>query len=267
MFRKLSVATFTVLAALSLAAAALAQPTSLTVRVRAHDAKFVGTGVGDVQVTVRDFYSRAILAQGMLTGGTGDTAVLMKKPRSRATVLSGKKGTAGFTATLDIDAPKKLLVEIDGPMSAGAAMHHDSKTTWLIPGRNIDGDGLLFEIYGLIVRNYQPVQHQFLAAGSTATIGAHVSPMCGCPVRPGFLWDTKDFKVTAVISKNGRQVAELPMKYAGRISDFEASYTFAEPGTYKVTVVASDNMNNQGADVTSYVVVPAGKLAKIAGKK
>ncbi len=267
MSRKLSILVLAMLTTLAMAAAAAAQPTSLTVRVRAHDAKFVGVGVGDVQVTVRDFFSREVLAGGMITGGTGDTAVMMKNPRGRDTVLSHKKGTAGLVLTLDIDTPKKLLVEIDGPMSAGSGVHHDSKTTWLIPGRDITGDGLLFEIYGLIVRNYSPTPHQFLAAGETAVIGTHVTPMCGCPVRPDFIWDTKNYEVTAVITKNGSKVAELPLKYAGRISDFEARYTFTAPGTYKVTVIAADDKNNQGADTTSYVVIPAKKLAKIAGKK
>ncbi len=266
MRNKLAILTLAMLTALTMAATALAVPTSLTVRVKAHDAKFLGTGVGDIQVTVRDFYSREILSQGMITGGTGDTAVLMKKPRERNTVLSHQKGTAGLTVTLDIDTPRKLLVEIDGPMSAGTDIHHDSKTTWLIPGQDIKGDGLLFEMYGLIVRNYRPTQHQFLRKGETAVIGAHVTPMCGCPVRPGFLWDTKNYKVTAIITKNGKKLAELPLKYAGNISDFESSYTFSEAGTYKITVVASDDKNNQGVDTTSYVVLPAEKLAKIAGK-
>jgi len=251
---------------LLMAGSAWAVPTSLVVRVRAHDAKFVGTGVGDLQVTVRDFTSGDVLASGMVTGGTGNTTVLMKEAKGRDTVLSDGK-SASYTAKLDIDAPKKLLVEVDGPLSSGLDMHHDVKTTWLIPGEDITGDGLLFEEYGLIVRNYKPTQHQFIKIGATATIGAHVSPMCGCPVSPGFLWDADKYKVTAVVEKDGKQIASIPMTYAGQISDFEASYTFTKGGTYKITTIAVDDKNNQGVDTTSYVVAPEQKIKVMSGRK
>jgi len=243
-----------------------AAPTSLTVRVRAHDAKFVGTGVGDIEVTVRDFNSRAVLASGFITGGTGNTVVLMKEDKARDTVLSDEK-SAQFVTNLDIDSPRKLLVEVDGPMSAGINSHHDSKTTWLIPGQDIVGDGLLFEEYGLMVRNYMPTQHEFVKIGSTVTIGSHVTPMCGCPVSPGFIWDANKYKVSALVEKDGKQIADLPMSYAGKISDFETTYTFAKGGTYKITTIAHDDKNNQGVDVTSYVVVPEAKIKKMSGKK
>lgn len=249
-----------------IAAPSWAIPTSLTVRVRAHDAKFVGTGVGELQVTVRDFNSRAVLASGFISGGTGNTKILMKKPRGRNTVLSNAK-SAKFTTQLNIDEPRKLLVEVDGPLSAGINAHHDVKTTWLIPGHNISGDGLLFEEYGLIVRNYHPLQHEIVKIGDTLTIGAHVTPMCGCPVRPKFLWDANKYSVKAIIEHNGRKFAEVPMHYAGSISNFEASYKFTSGGTYKVTTIASDDKNNQGIDITSYVVVPGKVYKAVSGKK
>ncbi len=243
---------------------AWATPTSLTVRVRAHDAKFIGTGVGDVQVTVRDFFSREVLAGGFIRGGTGNTKVLMKEARGRDTVLSDKQ-SASFTARLDIDTPRKLLVEVDGPLSAGINAHHDSKTTWLVPGRDITGDGLLFEEYGLIVRNYHPLQHEFIKVGETVTIGTHVTPMCGCPVGSKILWDAEGYSVTALVEHSGQLVAELPLRYNGEISNFEAPYTFKSGGTYKITTVAVDGKNNQGVDVTSYVVVPAEKFKAMSG--
>jgi len=257
---------FGFLVTLALSAGAWAIPTSLTVRVRAHDAKFVGSAVGGLQVTVRDYFSHEALATGMVAGGTGNTKKLMKQPRKRDTVLSGPKAAA-FRTTLDIDSPRKLLVTLRGPLAAGLDSHTESKTVWLIPGNDIKGDGLLFEIYGLIVRNYSPTQHQFLPVGSRATLGAHVTPMCGCPVRPKLLWDANDFSIIAELRLNGKKIADLPLSYAGRISDFEASYRFDKPGTYQVTVIASDKHDNQGVDTSSYVVVPIKTFNKIAGTK
>jgi hypothetical protein len=249
-----------------ISATAWATPTALTVRVRAHDAKFVGTGVGELQVTVRDFNSHEILATGFITGGTGNTKVLMKEAKGRDTVLSDAK-SAGFTTKIDIDTPRKLLVEVDGPISAGINAHHDTKTTWLIPGQDIKGDGLLFEEYGLIVRNYHPVQHEFVKIGDTVTIGSHVTPMCGCPVSPNFLWDANKYSVKAIITHNGQQVAEVPLHYSGNISNFEAKYKFTSGGTYKVTTIASDDKNNQGVDISSFVAVPEKKYNFMSGVK
>ena len=240
---------------MTLVTAAEAIPTSLTVRVLAHDAKFVGSGVGDVQVTVHDFVNHEIIASGFVTGETGDTKNLMDTPHDRNSKLANK-ASASYTATLDIDTPRKLLVEIDGPLSAGIDAHHGSMTTWLIPGNNIDGDGLLFEMYGLIVRNYHPTPHEFVKVGKSVIIGTHVTPMCGCPVAPDSLWKTATFTIKALIVKDGKKVADLPLKYAGRMSDFENSYTFKEPGTYRIITLATDDKNNQGVDTTSYAVVP-----------
>ncbi len=235
------------------AVGAMATPTSLTVRVLAHDAKFVGSGVGDVQVTVRDFTSRAVLASGFITGETGNTKTLMFTPRDRDSKLCDES-SASYTTTLDIDAPRKLLVEVDGPLSAGIDAHHASKTTWLLPGKNIDGDGLLFDSYGLIVRNYHPTPHEYTKAGIPAVIGAHVTMMCGCPVSPNTPWKSDNFTVKALIRKDGKTLVELPLNYAGRFSDFENTFTFTQPGTYQVITEASDNKNNQGVDITAYSV-------------
>lgn len=237
------------------ATVAAATPTSLTVRVRAHDAKFVGSGVGDVQVTVRDFVNHEVVASGFITGDTGNTRTLMEAPRERTTKLADSD-SAAYAVTLDIDTPRKLLVEVDGPLSAGIDAHHASMTTWLIPGVNIDGDGLLFEFYGLIVRNYHPTPHEFVKLARSTVIGAHVTMMCGCPVTPDSLWNSAAFTIKALIVKDGKKVAELPLKYAGRFSDFEAPYTFREPGTYRIITLATDDKNNQGVDTTSYAVIP-----------
>jgi len=248
------------------ASRASAAPTPLTVRVRAHYAKFIGTGAGQVRVTVRDFTSRAVLASGYVSGGTGNTATLMTEKHGPGDQLSDK-GSAAYRTTIDIEAPTKVLVEVEGPLSAGLNAHHESKTTWLLPGKGLGGgDGLVFEMYGLMVRNYHPLQHEFVAVGDTAAIGAHVTPMCGCPVSPGFLWDADTYTVTAAIYKNGAKVAEIPLSHAGRISDFEGKYTFEQGGTYQVVTTAMDTHDNIGVDTTSYVVVPAGKIKKMSGR-
>lgn len=91
--------------------------------------------------------------------------------------------------------------------------------------------------------------------------------MCGCPVRPGFkLWDANTYSITATIFYKGKKVAQIPLKYANRISHFEGVFTPEKTGGYKVVITGSDKRNNQGVTITGFVVVPIKKYHKILGK-
>ena len=239
-----------------------AVPTKLTVRVKAHDAKFIGTGVGDIQVVVRDFFTGKILSQGYITGGTGNTKLLMTTAIKRGTKLSDLS-TASFTAILDINEPKKLLIELTGPMAAGIDIHKETKTLWLLPGKDVVEDGIIAEFYGLIVQAYSPVPHEMIPAGGTLTIGAHVSPMCGCPIGKNKLWNFKNYQVSAIVYRNGEKITEIPLQFTGKTGNFEANYNFVKPGAYKIFFTASDNQNNHGVDISTVVVLPKEKMKKM----
>ncbi len=243
----------------------LAVPTKLVVRVKANDAKFVGTGVGGLKVAVKDAFTGRILATGSVEGGTGNTKVLLREPITRGKVLS-KGGAAKAEFVFDIDRPVKLEIEVLGPLGAGLNIHREVKTTWLIPGRDIAGDGILFNLYGLIVHPYSPKPHEFYKVGDRVKIGAHVTPMCGCPVGPKCLWDASTYRVSAVIYYKGRKIKEIPLKWASRISHFEGYFTPRKKGTYKIFIIASDNRNNQGVAITSAVVVPEKLYRRILGR-
>lgn len=233
---------------------AFAVPTRLTVRARANDAKFVGTAVGGLEVAIKDFYTGRILATGIITGGTGNTRLLMKEPLMRGRQIA-TPDAAGYTVSLDIDRPVKVLIELSGPMSAGSDIHRESKTIWLIPGRDMTGDGVVFNLYGLIVAPYTPVPHAMYKLGDTIRVAAHVSPMCGCPIRPGSLWDAKDYTVEATVLKDGRRIAKLPMTYAGKVGDFAADYVAAATGEYQFVITAADKSNDTGVAVRGAVVM------------
>ncbi len=244
-----------------------AQPTLLTVTVKAHDAKFVGTAVGDLEITIRDYFSKKILCSGYIKGGTGDTDIIMKKPRTRHQELSLGKDTARFQHIFDIKEPQKLLIEVTGPLGAGIDLHTEQKTIWLIPGMDIKADGIMFTLYGLIVHAYSPSPHEILKIGEKMPLGVHVTPMCGCPVRPGFkLWNANEFSIKALIFHKDEIVAQVPLKYSGKISHFEGEFFPKTTGDYKVVFVASDKSNNQGVAITGFVVVPEKKYHKLLGK-
>ena len=236
----------------------LSTPTRLVVRVRANDAKFVGTAVGGVKVIIRDYFTGKILATGMIEGGTGNTKVLMKEPIVRGKILSVGKNTAKFECVFDIKEPVKIQIDAIGPLSAGIDMHKETKTVWLIPGKDIKGDGIMFVFYGLIVHPYSPKPHQFYFPRKKVIIGAHVAPMCGCPVKPKCLWDAKNFKVVAHVIYNKKEIAKIPLMWKS-VSDFEAEFIPKACGGYKVIITAYDNANNTGVGITGFVVIPKKK--------
>ena len=233
---------------------ARAVETRVTVRVKAHDAKFIGTGVGGLEVTIRNADTGALLASGRIEGGTGNTGTLMKSPIARGQRLSDD-ATAAYVATLDIGEPTRIEVTVRGPLAGGNNIQTASRTLWVLPGQDITGDGVLLRLQGFLVYPVSPAPHQFFSTGDEVTIEAHVGMMCGCPIKPGGLWDANKYTVKALVRKGDRQVAELDMAYAGATSRFRATYRPQEPGAYEVLVTAADpSTSNFGVGLTSFVV-------------
>ncbi len=252
--------TIAVLAAafLFVAAIASAQPTAVTVRVISKGAKFVGTSMGGALVIIRDADTGEILAQGVTEGSTGDTGKIMKEPYGRHGVLSSD-GSAAFTAELDLEAPRRIEVSATGPLAQRQAANTVTATQWVIPGKPLTGgDGFLLELPGFVVDVLGPASHSMLgSAPREVTLEANVTMMCGCPVTPGGLWDADAFEVTAILFKDGVQVGELPLGYAGTASRFSGVWKVGEPGTYEAMVYAYDPADgNTGLDSTTFMITP-----------
>lgn len=138
------------------ATAGWAIPTQITVRVKSKDAKFLGTSMGGATVRIRDAQSGELLAIGLTTGGTGDTAHIMQTPVRRGVPLADA-GTAKFTATIDIDEPRRIEVSAYGPMANPHAANTVSATQWVVPGKHITGgDAWMLELPGFAVAIMAP---------------------------------------------------------------------------------------------------------------
>ncbi len=230
-----------------------ATETLVTIRVKAHDAKFIGSAVGGLKVVLKDFYTGKVLAEGTIEGGTGNTKLIMESPPRPIKNIS--KGAAKFVAKIDIDEPTKVEASVTGPLGAGCNIQKASKTFWVIPGENIEGDGVILEIPGFIVTVRRPAPHEFYKLGSTIKIDAYIAMMCGCPIKPGGLWDANRIKVKAVVKKGNKVVAEIPLKFKKGIGNFGGVFKPTSPGGYKVIVTASDTKaNNFGVAYTGFVV-------------
>jgi hypothetical protein len=248
----------------TLAAAALllpvvpawAEATDVTVRVLSRDAKFIGSSMGGVRITLSDARTGEPLATGVTSGGTGDTAKIMHDDRGRRAPMADDSAAA-FRTTLDLERPRLIEVEAWGPLSAPQAAHTVTATQWLVPGRHLSGgDGWVLEMPGFVVDVLAPGgQTALSAADRPVEVRASVEMMCGCPIEPGGLWDADRYEVAMTVHHDGERMGEIELAYAGETSRFAGELPVDEPGVYEVVVHAHDpETGNTGLDRTSFVV-------------
>lgn len=190
--------------ALMLAATpALAVPTPVTVRVLSQGAKFIGSGMGGMAVTLSNARTGKPLAFGQISGGTGDTARIMNGAPRGTPVADA--ASAAFATAIDIAEPTEVRVEVKGPLKQGVTPVTASATRWLIPGQPVAGDGWVVELPGLALT----------ARREAGQVVADVSMLCGCPINNESLWQASRFTLEAWV---GGQRVVLP--FAGQTGRF-----------------------------------------------
>lgn len=234
-----------------------AKETKIMIRAIARDAKVIGTHVGGARITVRDAATGEILAQGIQQGGTGDTDVIMKKPRTRGMTVYGSADASGFLAVLHLDKPTVVEVLAEGPLGNAQATQRSSKTLLVIPGEDILGEGILLEIHGFIVTSLAPLPDAKVKAGSPFEVRAAVTMACGCPTEPDGLWDANKIRVIARLVRDGKVESEIPMTYAGVQNTFHAEVPVAAAGPLELQVLALDPSSaNFGMTRQAVAIVP-----------
>lgn len=238
-----------VLALASLSAWSLsAAETKITVRAVSRDAKVIGDGVGGARITVRDLVSGKMLAAGVQTGGTGDTERIMLTPRKLHSTVYGTPGAASFTATLDLASPTRVEITAEGPLKYPQAMQRVSTTMLLVPGRHVEGEGIVLEIPGFIVDAPAAVSGR---VKEPLEFTAKVTMMCGCPTEPGGIWDANEIEVVARVMREGALIRTAALRYSGATSTYTAELEPLAAGTYDIEIIASnDRTANFGRTVT-----------------
>lgn len=232
---------------------ASAQETTLMIRVQSKDAKFIGSSIGGAKITVKDDLTGKILAEGITKGSTGDTKVIMEQPKSRGNKITDEE-TAGFLAKLDISEPVFVTIEAVAPVNKRQASVRSTIQQWILPGKNIGGDGIVLEVPGFVVDILSPQTHESLADGKEITITANVVLMCGCPVTPGGIWDANKYEINALISGPGMETLTVPLKNNKKPSTFTGQ-TDLNAGNYEITVYAFDPATgNTGLDKTNIII-------------
>lgn len=221
---------------------ALAETTQVKIQVRATDAKFIGSGVGGMNVVVENAETGALLAVGEITGATGDTTALMKEGQTRGHAPA-TPDAASFTASIDIERPVLARIRITGPLEVEQSIQQLSVTQWVLPGRDQVDPGIVLHLPGLVVA---PVEVAVVDGELRASVD--VTMMCGCPITSGGLWDSDDFNVRASLYREGEKVQDFPLKFTGETNRFAASVTAPEQGRYELWIDAHEtNADNTGA--------------------
>ena len=214
--------------------------TKLLVRAVSHDAKIIGTNVGGVEITIRDVETGIVLASGTHLGSTGSTELIMTKPRERGGTVFDTEGAGGFLATLEISEPTLVEVTAEGPLGTPQAVQRTSTTLWMVPGRDVLGEGLVLVLNGFTIRLESPMPEGAFPAGEPIGVRAHVEMLCGCPITPGGMWDSDRLEILARLLSGSEIVAETALGYGGERSKFEGALTAPSPGEYRLEILAID---------------------------
>lgn len=230
-----------------------AQQTSIMIRAKAKDAKFIGSSIGGAKIIVKDALTGEILDEGITKGSTGDTDKIMKTPWKRGEALSNNE-TAGFMASLDISAPRFITVEAWAPFNKKQARVLSSTQLWAIPGKDITGDGVILTIPGFVVDILEPQTHEAISAENSVEIKANVVMMCGCPVSNGGLWDSSNYDIKALLISDSGEKKEIAMQQTKKSSTFSAEIKLSK-GIYEIMVYAFDPVSgNTGLDKTNIII-------------
>lgn len=220
---------------LAISAPAHAEPTPVIVRVISQDAKFVGDGMGGARVSLRDARTGRVMANGVTKGGTDDTDQIMKS--IGRSPLRASAEAAAFFATLDIDRPTLVNLEVEGPLSRPGSIIKVSSQRWLMPGEAVTaGNGWMVELPGLAITPDVSVSE------GRIHIAAKVELMCGCPITPGGLWDAADYEVTASLWRGNRRVEKANLAFVRAPGGYEGALPITRRGNYRLVLFARNRM-------------------------
>ena len=236
--------------------ASFATPTKVVVRAKAKDAKFIGTSVGGAMVIIRNVVTGEILAKGLTTGSTGNTQLIMRTAKKRYQAISDDR-TAKFEATVDIAEPTFVTIQVMAPYNKKQSTITAQTQVWLIPGKDITGDGIVIEIPGFIIDVLAPQTHEFISLGKNnnqINIKANVVMTCGCTISKGGLWDGDKMEAKAIVKRNGQPYQTVTLQLGSKVNTFEGVLKTSEAGLYEILVYVYDaRTGNTGVDKVNVV--------------
>jgi len=229
-----------------------AQEVEVMVRSQAGDAKFIGSSIGGAKILIKDALTNEILAEGITKGSTGNTEKIMKQAQIRGKRITDDQ-TAGFNAKVQIAEPKFVTIEAHAPWNKKQARVKSSTQLWLLPGKDITGEGIILKIPGFVVDIVTPQTHQSYSS-SEIEIQANIVMMCGCPITQGGLWDANQYEVNAILKSENMDTKTVKIEQVEGSSNFVGKVNL-EKGAYELIIQAFDPVTgNTGVDRTNFMV-------------
>ncbi|WP_106792161.1 hypothetical protein, partial [Aquimarina sp. Aq78] len=213
--------------------------------------------LGGAYVIIRNKTNNRILAEGKTVGNTGNTDLIMKTPKERGNLISDEQA-AKFLATIDINEPTFINIEIISPFNNKQAQSTVSTELWLIPGKDILGDGIILEIPGFIIDILKPRTHHYISLNSIKEkpflVKANIVMMCGCTIRKGGIWNSDEIEVKGILKKDGEYFEDIDMSLV-ETNLFEGNVNLNSAGNYELIIYAYDSKSgNTGVDKVNYVI-------------
>ncbi len=215
----------------------MAGQTKLAVYVLAQDAKFIGDYTGGALVTIKHRDSGEILAQGLTTGGTGNTDKIMNTTTNS---LKIDKSSAFFLADLSIDVATPVVIEATGPMDYLNSAQQVSVSSWIYPDQM--ARPVVIELPGYIVEGDYQLDNK-----NQLSISAKVRMLCGCKLSPQGHWRSGDVYVWAQLRQGSNTLASVELSYDND-SRFVASFdidnvTFLQKAELIIYARAKDGLH------------------------
>lgn len=234
------------------------EPTKITIRALAQDAKFIGTGIGGAYIIVKNHETQEVLTKGYTVGTSGNTDLIVSKPKVRYERITDDK-TAKFVASLNISEPLLVDIEAIAPFNRKSAAIKATTQVWVIPNKDISGDGIILEIPGFIVDILSPTAHEVLSfeAGEKkeVTLTVNMVMMCGCVIQNDGIWNASNYDVDAIVRKEGVEITKVKLIKTTKDNIFEVKIPVKESGNYELIVTAFDNKAyNTGVNKINFVV-------------
>lgn len=227
--------------------------TKLIVRVKAKDAKFIGTSMGGALVVIKDSETGKVLSKGLTSGATGTTQKIMVDPQVRGVRITDSS-TAKFETSININEPMLITIDVEAPMNKKPDTIKNSTQIWLIPGKDIIGDGLVIEIPGFSVNAISPEKIKMSGGRAVIPIQARIVMQCGCSLTPGGLWNSTKYDIEAIVKHNGKITDKTKLNFAGP-STFKGEIKVSQPGDYEIIVYVYDPLTgNTGVDKATVTV-------------
>jgi len=231
--------------------------TPISVRVLALGGKFIGSHVGFAKVIVYGTDPNNPLASGLAnqglvenTDGSGVTALIMGQPYPWGYPVRADQATE-FTIEIPLTEPTVLTFVATSVADTRISASCDRL---VLPNVPLTGAmAVVLVLQGLLTALTEPAAGASIVAGTPTTIMAQVRMMCGCMIENLF-WPAGNFDVQATIS-NGTEVETLTLSYSGTPSMFSTSYTFPSPGSYEISIVATEMNGNLGSTAPVSVTV------------